>query len=60
MTITKPEKINPYFLEIDSTELDDDLASYGLLEAKKGEVYGLKVVQREMNLIRFKLVQINN
>lgn len=60
MTITKAEKIKGYFLEIDSTKLDDDLASYGLLKAKEGEVYGLKVIQREMNLVRFKLVQINN
>ncbi len=45
------------FLEIGTEEKDDDLACYGLTEAKLGELLVLKVVAREKNKISLGLVK---
>ena len=37
---------------------EDDLLSYHINYAKKGEIYALKVVKRKRNLIGFDLVKI--
>ena len=51
-------KTQTSFLTIDTKILNDDLKSYGLENAKEGEVYGLKVVKRDKNLIEFNMVLI--
>jgi len=46
------------FLEIETSGSDDDLESYNLKDAKEGEFYALKVIERKKNFISFDIVRI--
>jgi len=52
--------LKTWFIEVDCIEEKVGLTYHGLQNAKEGEVYGFKVVEKKGEMIRFQWVKLHD